>query len=75
MAVPCFVCKQEIKVTYNQGIFTGDETTHIMFAGDSAYERGMYNIHERCMKPEFSKQNLTMAQLEGREPIQPLVVR
>lgn len=69
MAVPCLVCKQELKVSYNQGVFTGDETTHIMFVGDTTYERGMYNIHERCMKPEFSKKLLSMAMLEGREPV------
>lgn len=71
----CLVCKTELRVTYNQGIFTGDETTHIMFAGDDTHERGMYNIHEQCMRPEFSKQLLTMAQLEGREPIVPNVER
>ena len=68
MATPCLVCKQEIRVSYNQGVFTGDETTHIMFTGNETYERGRYNIHERCMKPEFSKKLLTMAMLEGREP-------
>lgn len=75
MAMPCIVCKQDIKVSWNQGVFTGDETTSIMFAGDATYERGRYNIHERCMRPEFAKQLLTMAMLEGREPIPSLVER
>ena len=72
MAVPCLVCKQEIIVKYNQGIYTGDETTSVMFAGNAQYERGRYNIHERCHRPELSKHLLTMGQLEGKEAVLPL---
>ena len=73
MAVPCLVCKGVIHASLD-GI-RGDETTSIMFEGDTDFERGRYNIHERCMKGEFSKQLLTMEQLEGKAPIQPLAVR
>ena len=73
MATPCLVCKGEIHASLD-GI-RGDETTSIMFAGDATFERGRYNIHERCMRPEFSKQLLSMVQLEGKEKIQPSVVR
>ena len=73
MANTCLVCKGEIHASLD-GI-RGDETTSIMFAGDATFERGRYNIHERCTKPEFSKQLLSMAQLESKEKIQPVVVR
>ena len=45
MAVPCLVCKQDIRITYNSGIYTGDETTSVLFAGNDVYEQGRYNIH------------------------------
>ena len=67
MAVPCLVCKQDIRIAYNNGIYTGDETTSVLFAGNEVYEQGRYNIHERCMKPEFSHKKLTMGMLEGTE--------
>ena len=74
MAVPCLVCKQEIRIAYTNGIFTGDETASIMFAGDATYEQGRYNIHDRCKKPEFSHTKLTMPMIEGKVPI-PGIVR
>lgn len=74
MAVPCIVCLQDIVIKYNNGVYTGDETTHVMYAGDEKYEAGRYNIHERCSRPEFNGQALTRKMFEGKEPI-PVVVR
>ena len=73
MGAPCLVCKREIRASLDGRL--GEETTSIMFAGDATYETGRYNIHETCRRPEFSKQYLTMAQLEGKEPVPLMVVR
>lgn len=73
MGAPCLVCKREIRASLDGRL--GEETTSIMFAGDPTYERGRYNIHETCTKPEFSKVLLTMAMLEGKEPTPVTVVR
>ena len=69
MAVPCLVCKEAIVIKYNNGIYTGDETTSILFAGNGVYGQGRYDIHERCFKAEFSHKKLTMGMIEGTEPI------
>mgnify|MGYP001616865953 FL=1 len=73
MGAPCLVCKREIRASLDGRL--GEETTSIMFAGDATYEPGRYNIHETCTRPEFRKQYLTMAQLEGKEPTPPMIVR
>lgn len=74
MAVPCIVCLQDIAIRYNNGVYTGDETTHVMYAGDEKYEPGRYNIHERCARPEFNGQLISRAMFDGKVPI-PVVVR
>ena len=74
MATPCIVCLQDIVIKYNNGVYTGDETTHLLYAGDAKYEAGRYNIHERCNLPAFNGQLLSRGMLEGKEPI-PQVVR
>lgn len=74
MAVPCIVCLQDIAIRYNNGVYTGDETTHVLYAGDEKYEAGRYNIHERCNRPAFNGQLLSRGMLDGKEPI-PRIVR
>ena len=74
MAVPCIVCLEDIAIRYNNGIYTGDETTHVLYAGDAKYEAGRYNIHERCSRPGFNGQLLSRDMLDGKETI-PQVVR
>ena len=74
MAVPCVVCLQDIVIKYNNGVYTGDETTHVMYAGDEKYESGRYNIHDRCNRPEFNGQILSRDMFDGKTPI-PKVVR
>lgn len=74
MIVPCIVCLTEIVIRYNNSGYTGDETTHVMYAGDEKYERGRYNIHERCDRPAFKGQVLTRDMCDGKTPI-PVVVR
>ena len=74
MAVPCVVCLQDIVIKYTNGVYTGDETTHVMYAGDEKYESGRYNIHDRCNRPEFNGQILSRDMFDGKTPI-PKVVR
>ena len=75
MAVPCIVCLQEIAIRYNNGVFTGDETTHVMYAGDAKYEAGRYNIHERCNHSNFRDQILTRDMLDGKVPLRPGILQ